>query len=99
MGMKLIRDKIPQIARKKGETMRCHTANPAEYRHHLSRKLIEEMDEFLVAHDPEELADILEVIRAIVADRGWSMQEIQRLRKQKRKEKGGFDLGIIWERD
>jgi predicted house-cleaning noncanonical NTP pyrophosphatase (MazG superfamily) len=97
--MKLIRDKIPKIAAAKGEHMPHHTANPAEFRYHLSNKLEEEVKEFLDSKEPEELADILEVIGAIVKERGLSMRDIYRLRDKKRKERGGFDERIIWEQD
>lgn len=95
--MKLIRDKIPKISAAKGEHMPCHTANPAEFRYHLSKKLVEEVDEFLESGEPEELADILEVIGAIVKERGLSMRDIYRVRDKKRKDRGGFDERIIWE--
>lgn len=95
--MKLIRDKIPKIAAAKGEHMHCHTANPGEFRHHLVKKLREEVDEFLDSKDPEELADILEVVGAIAKERGLSMRHIYRLRDKKRKARGGFDERIIWE--
>lgn len=95
--MKLIRDKIPAIAAAKGEHMQCHTANPAEFRHHLWKKLEEEVNEFLDSKEPEELADILEVIGAIAMERGLTMQDIYRLRDKKKKERGGFNNRIIWD--
>jgi predicted house-cleaning noncanonical NTP pyrophosphatase (MazG superfamily) len=97
--MKLIRDKIPLIAKAKGEEMICHVANPAEYRHHLQEKLLEEVHEFLESGDPEELADILEVVRAVAQERGMNMSELYRLRDKKRKERGGFEGRIIWQDD
>ena len=97
--MKLIRDKIPAIAAAKGGHMPCHTANPGEFRYHLSKKLEEEVKKFLDSGEPEELADILEVIGAIAKERGLSMQNIYRLRDKKRKKRGGFDERIIWDPD
>ncbi len=99
MGTKLIRDKIPEIARVKGEEMVCHVANPAEYRYYLREKLPEEVEEFLNASEAkatEELADILEVVRAIAAERGLSMRKLYSLRDKKRKERGGFEGRIIY---
>lgn len=95
--MKLIRDKIPDIAAAKGEYMRCHTANPAEYRYHLRNKLLEEVREFLESGEVEEIGDILEVIRAIATERELSMREIYRVRDKKRKQRGGFEGRVIWE--
>ncbi len=95
--MKLIRDKIPDIAAAKGEYMQCHTANPAEYRHHLLNKLLEEVHEFFDSDEAEELADILEVIRAIAAERKLSMRALYLVRDKKRMRRGGFDGRVIWE--
>lgn len=95
--MKLIRDRIPEIAEINGGVMDYHLANPAEFRHHLQKKLLEEANEFLESGEPEELADILEVIRAIAEERGMTMRDVYVLRDKKRKERGGFDNRVIWE--
>ena len=95
--MKLIRDKIPKIALEKGSVMICHVTNATEYRHHLLKKLHEEVREFAESSEAEELADILEVIRAIATERGLPMRELHRLRDKKRRERGGFSGRIIWE--
>lgn len=94
--MKLIRDKIPGIASAKGEHMQCHRADPEEYRGHLREKILEEVQEFRESGEAEELADILEVIRAIVQERGLSMRDLYLLRDKKRRERGGFDERTIW---
>jgi predicted house-cleaning noncanonical NTP pyrophosphatase (MazG superfamily) len=62
---KLVRDKIPQIIRSKGLEPVIYTASTEEYSARLRDKLQEEVDEFIVSDsDPEELADILEVLYA-----------------------------------
>ena len=94
---KLIRDYIPIIAMRKGETMNCHIATPSEYKDLLRQKLSEEVKEFVDTEEPEELADILEVVRAIAREKGFTMQHILDLRDKKRKEKGGFDNRIVWD--
>lgn len=97
--MKLIRDKIPDIARAKGEHMQCHKADPVGYRHHLREKLLEEVHEFRESGEAEELADILEVIRAIANERGLSMRDLYLIRDKKRRARGGFDGRIIWQNE
>ncbi|OGZ06255.1 MAG: hypothetical protein A2845_00415 [Candidatus Lloydbacteria bacterium RIFCSPHIGHO2_01_FULL_49_22] len=97
--MKLIRDKIPGIAHAKGEQLQCHKADPAEYRYHLREKILEEVHEFRESGEAEELADILEVVRAIANERGLSMRNLYLLRDKKRRARGGFDGRIIWQNE
>ena len=94
---KLIRDNIQAIAKKRGEAMNCRIATPEEYRELLRKKLGEEVTEFLGLEEPEELADILEVVRAIAREKGLTMQHILDLRDKKRKVKGGFDGRLVWD--
>jgi predicted house-cleaning noncanonical NTP pyrophosphatase (MazG superfamily) len=55
--------------------------------------LTEETDEFARAGDPEELADVLEVIEALRKLPDYA--NIEDLRLKKLKERGGFDAKII----
>ena len=43
----------------------------------------------------EELADLLEVMQAVVKARGWTMEELETLRKKKAAERGGFERKIM----
>jgi predicted house-cleaning noncanonical NTP pyrophosphatase (MazG superfamily) len=90
---KLVRDKIPEILDKKGVPYEKRIASPEEYKAELIRKLEEEVNEFSIAGDPEELADVLEVILALkkVVPYGG----VEDLRIKKREERGGFDDRII----
>ena len=54
---KLVRDKIPKIIEKDGQTPVIHIANKKEYKQKLLEKLQEEVDEFLKDQNQEELAD------------------------------------------
>lgn len=67
---KLVRDKIPDIIRSRGETAITHIASDEEYKKRLIEKLQEEVDEFKKDNNEEELADIMEVIYAICDDLG-----------------------------
>lgn len=94
---KLVRDRIPDIIRAKGETPVTHVADEAEYWKKLRDKLKEEVIEFLESESPEEVADVLEVIVALCAAKGWTLRDIEQMRSKKAAERGGFWKRIILE--
>ena len=94
---KLVRDKIPEIIREKGDKPSTHTAVDAEYKVKLNEKLKEEVEEYLESERNEELADILEIIYAICQSKGLAKKELEEMRKRKADEKGRFDKKIILE--
>jgi predicted house-cleaning noncanonical NTP pyrophosphatase (MazG superfamily) len=51
--------------------------------------------EFLATPVPEELADILEVVHALAPLVAGSMEELEKVRVAKVKERGGFDQRIF----
>ena len=90
---KLVRDKIPGILDKKGISYERRIASAEEYKTELIKKLSEEVKEFGEAGDPEELADILEVIEALKTLPEY--KDVEELRLKKQKERGGFEERII----
>jgi predicted house-cleaning noncanonical NTP pyrophosphatase (MazG superfamily) len=94
---KLVRDKIPDIIRSKGEVPVVHTANDEEYWKKLKEKLNEEVAEFIDAENQEEIADILEVLMAISNVKRFAWDGIEDLRRKKVAERGGFEAKIILE--
>ena len=90
---KLVRDKIPQILDAKLVAYERRIASSEEFKAELIRKLGEEVIEFSEAGDPEELADVLEVVEALKALPEY--KEVEGLRVKKREERGGFDDRII----
>ena len=94
---KLVRDNIPEIIKEDGKTAVIHIGDEREYWNKLTEKLQEEVDEFLFAKSEEELADILEVIDAICAERGFDKKQIKSIQEKKRLERGGFTKKIILE--
>ena len=87
---KLVRDRIIERIKHEGKAVTSHTADDAEYWQKLKEKLREEVDEFIDSEQPEELADILEVIDAIIAHKHVDMTAIQQLKEAKRNERGAF---------
>lgn len=94
---KLVRDKIPELIRADGLDPVIHTADPEEYMARLRAKLREETEEFLASDDdPEELADILEVLHALARQSGVTPEKIEELRAMKAAARGGFSKRIVW---
>ena len=94
---KLVRDKIPDVIRSKGDTPITRTASREEYHQALDDKLTEEIREWRESGDPEELADVMEVVHALANTRGISASQLEEMRAAKHEERGGFSAGIIWE--
>ncbi len=92
---KLVRDKIPQIIKQKGDVPITHIAGNEEYREKLNEKFREEVDEFLKKNSKEELADILEVVYAILDFMKIDREELESLRRKKAEERGGFRDRVI----
>lgn len=90
---KLVRDKIPDLLDAKGVPYEKRIASEEEYKEELIKKLIEETSEFSAAGEPEELADVLEVIEALRKLPDY--ENIEKLRLEKLEERGGFDERII----
>ena len=67
-----------------------------EYRGLLRAKLREEVDEFLASDEPDELADILEVLLALAVDLGLERDHLEKLRSAKESERGTFSERIVW---
>lgn len=88
---KLIRDKIPEIIEAAGKQCIVEAMNEDEYLEALDCKLEEELAEYQAGKSLEELADLLEVMYAVVVARGYSIDELERLRKQKAEKRGGFE--------
>ena len=92
---KLVRDRIPEIIERSGKRAVCRTLSEEEYLLMLDRKLDEELAEYRDGHSMEELADLLEVIYAEASARGFTLNEIERIRLQKKAERGGFEKRLL----
>ena len=90
---KLVRDKIPELLDSNGISYEKRIATAEEYRAELIKKLQEEISEFLETPNSEELADILEVVKAL--EKLPEFTNTEEVRKKKLAERGGFDEKII----
>lgn len=92
---KLVRDNIPEIIEQTGKTCVYEILSDEQYIEMLNEKLLEEVKEYLHNESVEELADIGEVMHAILAFKGVSIEEFQQVRLEKLKERGGFAKKIF----
>lgn len=92
---KLVRDKIPEIIKNDGRTPVLYLADKADYEQALLKKLAEEAEEFIETPCIEEIADIYEVLDALVKHFDYDIEEIKRVKREKQNLRGGFDKGII----
>ncbi|MCR4691569.1 MAG: nucleoside triphosphate pyrophosphohydrolase [Lachnospiraceae bacterium] len=92
---KLVRDKIPEIIQQDGKKCETRILNNEEYIEMLDAKLDEEMAEYHKDQNLEELADILEVVYSVAKARGYSVDALENLRKEKAEKRGGFDDKIM----
>jgi predicted house-cleaning noncanonical NTP pyrophosphatase (MazG superfamily) len=97
---KLVRDRIPEIIKADGGHPVTRILDRAGYQAALLAKLLEEAREAGAAPAadlPAELADVLEVLQALVRALGMSWENFLSLAAGKRVERGGFDNRIFLE--
>jgi predicted house-cleaning noncanonical NTP pyrophosphatase (MazG superfamily) len=96
---KLVRDRIPEIIARGGKTYNTRILDEAEYKTELRTKLAEELNEYLEASDDnnamEELSDILELLHALTAFHGSTVEQLQSIRADKAEKRGGFKERIF----
>lgn len=96
---KLVRDNVPTIISERGERVTTARLNREAFLRALRQKLVEEAYEVLDAKDLEsvtgELADVQEVIAALIRQLSTTASAIRQQQTRKREELGGFQHGIV----
>lgn len=92
---KLVRDRIPEIIEATGATCSYEVLAEDKYIEMLDAKLEEELAEYQESKSLEELADLLEVMVAVVDARGYSWGELTSVREKKREDRGGFEKRLL----
>lgn len=92
---KLVRDRIPEIIEASGRICVTEILSNEDYLRTLDAKLDEEMAEYHADRNIEELADLMEVIRACAVARGFTIEELEQVRAEKAAERGGFGKRIL----
>ena len=92
---KLVRDRIPEIIESSGRICVTEILSDEDYLRMLDAKLDEEMAEYHADRNIEELADLMEVIRACAVARGFTIEELEQVRAEKAAERGRFEKRIL----
>ncbi|MBI2678270.1 MAG: nucleoside triphosphate pyrophosphohydrolase [Candidatus Koribacter versatilis] len=96
---KLVRDRIPVKISRHGERVETILLPGSELTDVLKAKLVEEALEVLSARSgqalDEEMADVLEVLRALARANQRTLKQVQAVARIKRKKVGGFGKGIF----
>lgn len=98
---KLVRDKIPNIIKEKGETPIIKTLDEVEYKKELEKKLYEEYKEVIESTGDdrvEELADMLEIIRALANLENKRLNDVIAIADKKNEKRGAFEEKIFLEK-
>lgn len=92
---KLVRDNIPDRIRQQGQVPVVRQLGPEEFLRTLLEKLQEEAREVQTAASPleqlKELADVLEVVQAILTMLSFSPQDLEAQRQMKVQTNGAFE--------
>lgn len=92
---KLVRDKIPEMIESSGKRCETEILSEEEYLAMLDKKLDEELAEYRADGSLEELADLLEVLKALAVARGYSVERLYQVCDEKKKARGGFEKRIL----
>lgn len=92
---KIVRDKIPDSIQEQGKTFSLDSVKDKDAIKFLIQKLHEEADELKKSFNEEELADVLEVVDALIEKSEFDKKEILRIKDEKKKSNGGFEKNLI----
>ena len=99
---KLVRDHILDIIRSRDGEPIVRVLNDQEYWEYLLKKDIEELEEVKkaksLAERKEELADKLELIRAMAEYNGFRLEDIIEEADRKKQRNGGFQKRLLLEK-
>lgn len=95
---KSVRDKIPEnIDSQPGKKCKYRILDDTEYLTELNKKVLEEANEFVEENSIEELGDLMEVINTIMKLKGYKMEEVYKVMRDKADKKGAFDSKMYLE--
>jgi predicted house-cleaning noncanonical NTP pyrophosphatase (MazG superfamily) len=97
--VKLVRDRVPELAAASGQPGTFQQATEAEFARSLRAKLLEEAREAASASPAtlvEELGDVLQVLYALAIEAGYSAADVECARARKARTHGTYTRRILW---
>ena len=99
---KLIRDRIPEILEEKGANFSVRVLNDDEYKRELLLKVVEEAEEIAgtggnTGELVKEIGDVMEVMDHVVATFGLDLAQIGKVKRERRRLRGGFSKKLFLE--
>jgi predicted house-cleaning noncanonical NTP pyrophosphatase (MazG superfamily) len=97
---KLVRDRIPELIEQAGKSATWRELGADEFRLALRAKVLEEATELVDAADDallSELADLAEVIEAVLCAYNLTRDELETARQRKNDERGVFTRRLFLE--
>ena len=82
---KLVRDKILEIIKVNGQKSTHKILTADEYAVELTKKLVEEVEEYKKDKNTDELADIMEVVYALARLHSCTAEELEKFAQKSRK--------------
>lgn len=98
---KLVRNNIPDIIKENGEMPVIRVLDDTSYKSELEKKLYEEYKEVIESKGIdriEELADMLEVIKALASLENKTLDDVIKTADEKSQKRGAFDKKIFLEK-
>ena len=92
---KLVRDRIPEIIMSSGQQCVTKVLSDEAYLKMVDAKLDEELAEYHKDQNLEELADLLEVLYAAAAARGYTPEQLDQRRAEKAAKRGKFEKKLL----
>ena len=92
---KAVRDKIPDIIKKSGNSCNIKKLSDDEFLPELEKKLMEEVEEYFESKSVEELVDAIEVIYRIAELKGTYKEKLEMLREEKASKRGKFNENLF----
>lgn len=95
---RLVRDRLPERLRERGDSPVTHTVEGKRRR----ELLLERAHAALIAYEErdqvEDLADVLEVVYELAASEGVDPEALEAARAERAERSGGFEEGVVLER-
>ena len=96
---KLVRDRIPEMMDREGVRYEVGTLDPDAFRQALLAKVVEEAEELREAASRDEvvkeIADVYEVLDALMAFEGIDAGEVRAGQAARRRDRGGFERRLV----